>query len=471
MLKLNFKLNWIFEAQDAIMTCSILNCTDKSFLIFGGHDKSLYLMDNDLMVLDDVSFDGWCRCTYPIDLDGDGCDDVLVGTGDGRFIVLKFDKKKKKFIGRMNFKSWGMINCCVAGDLYGDGSLELMFGGEDKTFKVFKSMDSTEPLMTFYYDSWVMACDFGYIKPPKFDRPIAALLIGTKNGLLQLIRIKDNKPDILWQKNVYAQINDIKIADVNQDGFNEIVVASDDPFIKIYDNMGKRLNFINIDEIEISSKKKGPKKLNRPKKLLIDDIDGDKAKEIVVGCADGTLRAFQKIQSNSNKFELKWRTKPKHSASIKSICSLMNEEMSIKNIIYSGNERAIRNISDFEWGKKPVIKIPQRFKIPKISFKTPAKGTEDKSEIKVVPTNLRGFIKKLLDAHGFYITLDLLISDLMDKGYNRKEIKEELEFLKEKGAMRYDKTDVSVWSLVSDDLDELIKAEASKSKKSPGKKK
>ena len=110
MLRKKTNLNWIFEAQEAIMTCSILNCTDKSFLIFGGHDKSLYLMDNDLMVLDDISFDGWCRCTYPIDLDGDGCDDILVGTGDGRFIVLKFDKKKKKFIGLMNFKSWDISN-------------------------------------------------------------------------------------------------------------------------------------------------------------------------------------------------------------------------------------------------------------------------------------------------------------------------------------------------------------------------
>ena len=149
----------------------------------------------------------------------------------------------------------------------------------------------------------------------------------------------------------------------------------------------------------------------------------------------------------------------------------MNDEMKVKNLIYGGNERAIRNISDFEWGKKPVIKIPQRFKTPKVTIKTPAKGNGDKSEIKEVPTNLRGFIKELLDNHGFYLTLDLLISDLMEKGYTKKEIKEELDFLEKKGAMVYDKTDINVWSLVSDDIDELIKSEASKTKKSKGGKK
>ena len=213
-------------------------------------------------------------------------------------------------------------------------------------------------------------------------------------------------------------------------------------------------------------KKKSPKKLNRPKTLLIDDIDGDKANEIVVGCADGTLRAFER--TNLDDYELKWRTKPKHSASIKSICSLMNKEMNVKNLIYSGNERAIRNISDFEWGKKPIIKIPTRFKIPKIPLKTAAKESGEISDEKVVPTNLRGFIKELLDTHGFYLTLDLLISDLMDKGYNQKEIKEELDSLEKRGAVVYDQTDINVWSLVSNEIDELIKSEVSKTKKSKG---
>ncbi|TFG19600.1 MAG: hypothetical protein EU529_16130 [Promethearchaeota archaeon] len=92
MLKKLYHQNWIFKCPDAIMTGSILKGNEDTFLIFGGHDKTLHFMDNELVIQDDVAFDGWCRCTYPIDLDGDGCDEILVGTG--AFIFLSFNFMK-----------------------------------------------------------------------------------------------------------------------------------------------------------------------------------------------------------------------------------------------------------------------------------------------------------------------------------------------------------------------------------------
>ncbi|TFG02829.1 MAG: hypothetical protein EU540_00800 [Promethearchaeota archaeon] len=465
MIRKLYHQNWIFDCPDAVMTCSILKCNEETFFIFGGHDKTLHFMDNELVIHDEVAFDGWCRCTYPIDLDGDGCDELLVGTGDGRCIVLKLNKKAKKLEGIMNYKLSGMINSCAAGDLSGDNNIELMFGGEDKTLRVFKNVFSEKPFLTFYYDSWVTACCFGYLKIPEFEKPVASLLVGTRNGLLQLIYMKNDNPEILWQQNVYAEINDIKIGDITNDGLNEIIIASDDSYVKIYDSKGKRIKFIFIEEVIKGQKKKSPKRLNRPKSLLIEDIDGDKANEIVVGCADGTLRIFHNIKLKSKDIELKWKTTTKLSASIKNICACMNKEQKVKSIIYGGYERTIRNISDFEWGKKPLLKIPIKFRIPQVSIKEQSNQSEEILKIKKVPTNLRGFIKELLDKQGFYMTLDLLISDLMDKGYTRKEINEELEFLKSKGAMCYEKVDIDAWCLVNELIDELNKTEAIKSKK------
>ncbi|MFX1453476.1 MAG: hypothetical protein ACFFCM_21785, partial [Promethearchaeota archaeon] len=388
-------------------------------------------------------------------------DEILVGTGDGRFIILKLNKKTMKLEGIMNYKSGGMINCCVAGDWNSNGNIELMFGGEDKTFKILKDINAEKPILTLYYDSWVTACAFGYLKLPNFEKPIVSLLIGTRNGLLQLIQLtEDYTPDILWQKNVYAEINDIKIGDVTNNGYNEIIVASDDSYIKIFDSMGNRLKFIHIEEILTSSKK--PKKLNRPKTLLIEDIDGDKANEMVIGCADGTLRIFHNQKIDSKDFELKWKTTPKHSASIKKVCSLIDVEQNIRLIIYGGYERTIRNIFDFEWGKKPSLKVPVRFKLYPVPLKQIGENTETR-EIKKVPTNLRQFIKELLETHGFYMTLDLLINQIMEKGYERSAIEEEIELMKTEGVMCYDKMDVNVWSLVSEEIDELIDRKISKS--------
>lgn len=67
MIRKRFQLIHMFECPDAVLTCSILRCQDKSFLVFGGHDKTLYLMDESMNIIDDRVFDGWCRCSYPID--------------------------------------------------------------------------------------------------------------------------------------------------------------------------------------------------------------------------------------------------------------------------------------------------------------------------------------------------------------------------------------------------------------------
>ena len=451
MIRKRFHQHWVFQSPEAILTCSILKCSDNSYLTFGGHDKTLYMMNRELMILDDIKFDGWVRCSYPIDLDGDNCDELLVGTGDGRFLVLKLDKEKEKLVGVMNYKSDGKVICCAAGDFYRDGNIELIIGGEDKTLKIFKNLSSKEPLVILYYDSWVTSCTLGFLKLPISTIPIYCLLVGTKNGTLQLIQIKNNKLDIIWQENVYSQINDIKVGDVTNDGFNEIVVAADDSYIKIYNSEGKRLRFIKITKEKTKSKKKGLKTLNRAKSLLIDDIDGDNSNEIVAGCADGSLRVFHNTKTNSRKFELKWKTK--FSSSIKSISSFLGYESDLKHLIIGGYERSIRNITDFEWGKKQSLKIPQRFKIPKIPIK---KSLE---KIKVVPTNLRDHIISILEKKGFFLTLDLLIEKLIKKGYKKEEIEEEIESMKTEKTMQFGKVDVHAWSLANEEIADVVNNE------------
>jgi hypothetical protein len=67
-LKNHFNMNWMFECPDAVLTCSTLKCGTKSYIVFGGHDKTLYLMDEDLNILDSITFDGWVRTTHAVDI-------------------------------------------------------------------------------------------------------------------------------------------------------------------------------------------------------------------------------------------------------------------------------------------------------------------------------------------------------------------------------------------------------------------
>jgi len=448
MIRKRYQLNWTFECPDAILTCSVMKCKDKNLLVFGGHDKKLYLMDEKMNIIDDREFDGWVRCSYLIDLDGDGCDEVLVGAGDGNFMVLKLNVEKKKLVGLMRYKSSRKVNCCIAGDLTRNGNIELIFGSEDKTVKIFDDLKAKEPAFIFYFDSWVTACALGYIQLPNEKEPLYGLIVGTKNGLLQLIQVKNNFPEIVWNRNFTSQINTIKIGDVTNDGLNEILLGTDDSSIQILNSEGELVKELKIEE-------------GRPISLLVEDIDGDKAKEIIAGCADGSLQVFHNPELDSKDIELKWKTKVP--TSIKDVCFLIGDEPDIKHIVFGGYDRTIRNVTDFEWGKKKILNIPLKIAVPEISESKTDLVIEDLTKIKDVPTNIREHIFKILNNKGY--TKDL-VKELTDLGYSQEDISNELEIMSTQKSILYEKIVYPVWSLPGEEIEgrEEIEVPAEKQK-------
>jgi WD40 repeat protein len=439
-IRKRFNLNWIFEAPEAVLTCSVLKCGNNSFLVFGGHDKTLYLMDMDMQILDSVSFDGWCRCSYTADITGDNCDEILVGAGDGNFLVLKFVKGINKLATIMNYRCSGKVLCVTAGDFTNDENIELILGGEDKTLKIFKDIGSKKPLYELYYDSWVTSCSLGCLMLSEQEYSLNGLVIGTKNGTLQLIHIKDSKPDILWEKHLRSQINAIDIGDVTNNGFNDVIVGTDESIIMILNANGDELSTIKIEE-------------GRPISLKVADIDGDNANEIIVGCADGSLRIYHNPQLDSSDLELKWKTST--STSIKIVSPVFDSEQGLINIIYGGYDRSLRCISDYEWGEKEKLEIinnmadiPSPIKEPE-SLEADEETTE--SSQKTVPTNLREYIFKILEDKK---VLDDVIKELQKMGYVKENIIKEFEFMKTQKPSSYEKLTYSLWTLSEEEIGE-----------------
>ena len=66
--------------------------------------------------------------------------------------------------------------------------------------------------------------------------------------MLQLIQIKDEFPDIIWNWSFASQINDIEIGDVTNNGLNEVIISTDDSTIKVLDGEGRVLNEIKSED-------------------------------------------------------------------------------------------------------------------------------------------------------------------------------------------------------------------------------
>ena len=439
-IRKRFNLNWIFEAPEAVLTCSILKCGNSSFLVFGGHDKTLYLMDQDMQILDSVSFDGWCRCSYAVDITGDDCDEILVGAGDGNFLVLKFVKGINKLATIMNYRCSGKVLCVTAGDFTTDENIELILGSEDKTLKIFKDIGAKEPLYEFYYDSWVTSCTLGCLMLSEQEFSLNGLVIGTKSGTLQLIQIKDSKPDVLWEKHLRSQINAIDIGDVTNNGFNDVIAGTDESEIIILNADGEELNMIKIEE-------------GRPISLKVADIDGDNANEIIVGCADGSLKIYHNPKLDSNDFELKWKTST--STSIKIVSPIFDSEQGLINIIYGGYDRSLRCISDYEWGEKEKLEITDKMAdlLPPNEETESLETNEEKNEpsLKIVPTNLREYFFKFLEDKQ---VLDDVTKELAKMGYVKENIIKEIEVMKSQKPSSYEKLTYSLWTLSEEEIGE-----------------
>jgi len=445
--KKQFNLDWMFECPDAVLTCSTLECADDSYLVFGGHDKTLYLMNEELNILDSIKFDGWVRSTFPIDITKDGCQEVIVGAGDGNFLVVKFVKGINKLAGIMNYKSKGKVLCVTGGDFTRNENIELIHGSEDKTLKIFENIDSIDPKYVFYYDSWVTACVLGYLKLLDVNKPIYGLLVGTKNGLLQLIQFKEGKPDIIWQKDLGSQINAIEVGDVKNDGFNEIVVGTDASQLMIFNSEGDELKSITLEE-------------GRPISLKLVDIDGDNAKEIIAGCADGTLRIYHNTNLNSMDLELKWKTTAENS--IKIVSTIKDPKKDLTRIIVGGYDRSIRCICDVEWGKKPPLEIPNNIVEPQPTVEE--EKVEKLIKFETVPTNIREYIFKYLIDNKIILGI---ANELEKRGYLTDSVAEEFQRMISEKSDSYEKITYSVWTLPEDKIGLGVVAEtpAKKGKK------
>ena len=135
-------------------------------------------------------------------------------------------------------------------------------------------------------------------------------------------------------------------------------------------------------------------------------------------------------------------------------------DKNVKHIVFGGYDRKIHNVTDFEWGQKESLEIPQKIKIPEIEISKRVDLIKEIAKIKEVPTNIREHIFNILQEKGH---LKDLMKKLSELGYSEDEILEEFALLKTQKSVVYEKVTYPVWSLPSEEFEkempEEVKAE------------
>jgi len=129
---------------------------------------------------------------------------------------------------------------------------------------------------------------------------------------------------------------------------------------------------------------------------------------------------------------------------------MLDSERGLIYIIFGGYDRSLRCVSDFEWGEKPKLDVPDKMG-PIKSEKPKAIEEELKppGEKKTVPTNLRDYIFKILDETR---VIDGVTKELEKIGYLKENIKNEFELMKNQKPGTYEKITYSLWSLSEEEI-------------------
>ena len=249
-----------------------------------------------------------------IDLDGDGTQEVLMGSDDHNLYVLDVDGNLKwSFEAGRNVRSTPAI-----GDIDGDGQLEVVFGSMDNTLyilghdgvkeaeysangmivspPVLADLDRNGDLEIIFtiFEKYLYVInhdgtDYGSFPIPINESIFSAPAVGDVDG--------DNQFDIVigtWSDHVYLFTADGSIpggfpystgnkvstdpalADLSGDGMLEIIIGSDDDKLHIIDWQGQALATYAVEGHIQSSP-------------MVDDLDGDGTHEIIFGANDGKL--------------------------------------------------------------------------------------------------------------------------------------------------------------------------------------
>ncbi|MDF1539147.1 MAG: hypothetical protein P1Q69_09605, partial [Candidatus Thorarchaeota archaeon] len=247
-----------------------------------------YAPSGSLELLAQAAVDRFVTTVVVTDVTGDNKNEILVGGSDSTLRVLKLDPQNTltEYVMRVLEDMPISIGTC---DVIGDEIDEIVTGNRDGSLRVFKVTNGTlDQIEALQLPSPVISIASGDILG---DRKME-LAVVTHDGSIRVYRNEESKLE-LFSDLEHVKALSVRIAEINADHMDEVVVATSDCKVAFYNLYMAELQ--KIAEIDIGSKILS---------ISVGDASGDDRKEVLVGVSEGPLQVIQGLYHIIPKFNI-----------------------------------------------------------------------------------------------------------------------------------------------------------------------
>ncbi|MGV9103945.1 MAG: hypothetical protein ACOC3C_07520, partial [Candidatus Thorarchaeota archaeon] len=222
------------------------------------------------------------------DVTGDDKNEIIAGGSDSTLRVFKMgaDNQLEELVC---YTLKDMPLCIGTCDVIGDEIDEIVIGNRDKTLRIFKIRgNAADEISVLELPSPVISLAAGDILG---DRKME-LGVVTHDGSIRIYRNEESELD-LFSKLEHVDALSIRMAEINADHMDEVIIASSTQEIVFYSLYMAELKQLAVTDI-------GRKILS----ISVGDAGGDERKEILVGVSDGPLKILEGLYEIIPRFEV-----------------------------------------------------------------------------------------------------------------------------------------------------------------------
>ena len=247
-----------------------------------------YAPSGTLELLASYAIDRFVTTVVVTDVTGDNKNEIVAGASDMTLRVFRLDPENNiTEIAKRELDDMPIaIGVC---DVIGDEIDEIVTGNRDGSLRVFKLTNSTlDQIEALELPSPVISIASGDLLG---DRKME-LGVVTHDGSIRVYRNEESKLEL------FSELEDVKalsirIAELNADHMDEMVVATSDYKIDFYNLYMAELQ--KIAEVDVKTKILS---------IAVGDISGNDRKEILAGVSDGPLKVIQGLYQIIPKFKV-----------------------------------------------------------------------------------------------------------------------------------------------------------------------